>query len=1254
MLSVGLLAFQGTIGLPSTHTGVQLLRNTADGMTIRYSVDALQYRQIETSEGIFTEINIRDYTTTNAEGVPRLPLLRQLIGVPLQAQVVARVTGQREMHLDLASYGLHYPIIPRQPPVPKCQDPSQVPFVINRDYYNRDKWTTEPLVKVEELGMMRGVRIFALDFSPISYNSRTGSLEVITSAEVEIAFVGADHQSTAELFAKTYSPAFETVFSSILMNYTPPRMTLNRYPLGYVIITPQMFVTTMQPFIQWKRREGFNVILTTTEQIGSTTNQIKAYLQGLWDNATPSHPAPSYLLIVGDTPQVPAWQGNTATGHVTDLTYVRLQGTDFIPEMYYGRFSATNINELIPQIEKSLMHEQYTMPDDSYLANSVLIAGMDSYWAQTHGNGQINYGVNNYFNTTQGINPIAYMYPQSGTQAAAIVNSVSQGAGFVNYTAHGSTTSWSDPSFTITNINNLQNANKYPVVVGNCCVTSAFNVGLCFAEAWLRAPNKGGVIYIGGTNNTYWDEDYWWAVGHKPPPVAAGSPFIANRTGVYDALFHTHGEPYAEWAPTTGAMVVMGNLAVTMSNSTRINYYWEIYSIMGDPSLVPYMGIPAHNAAIYPDQIFIGVGSANIIAEPYTHVALSMNNELRGTGFVGLSGNLTLNFTPFNQPGTAQLVMTRSRRRPLIANIDVLPNVGPYVTVQSISVNDGNNNIAQAGETINLDVTFNNVGIQNATNMTATISTQNPLATIINSTVNIAGINSGSTLNMTNAYTLMISPMTPDQTQIQFLFTITDGNNIWTSQRGITVSAPQVAFGNISMVEQNGNGIFESGENIIITVNVTNTGSVTSDGGTMHVVMNYTNAYLSQDSFVIPGVPVGVNIPVTFAVTLGTGIPDGEAVPLGIALTAGVQMVNHTLIIPVGMIAEGFETGNFSAFPWWNNSPIPWTIVSGTGFVNSGTYAARSGTIGNNGTTELAITLNVGANGNISFWRRVSSESNYDFLKFYIDTVEMGSWSGNQVWAQISYPVLAGQRTFKWVYSKDGSVVSGSDCAWIDDIVFPAAGMGNVPIFFTSTASMSFDNVPLNSTVSADFVIRNLGTTDLNGSINIPAGFVLSQTSTILPSTYNYTIGGGVTARYTLSYTTSNQHITINDAIIITSNDPFNTVHSIPVYLQTSVSNDDPSLTPVVTRLEGNYPNPFNPETTISFGLQKAGAVRITLFNLKGQIVRTLVDANLNAGNHRVVWNGTDNNGRKVTSGLYLYRMDTPGYTKTNKMMLMK
>ena len=246
-------------------------------------------------------------------------------------------------------------------------------------------------------------------------------------------------------------------------------------------------------------------------------------------------------------------------------------------------------------------------------------------------------------------------------------------------------------------------------------------------------------------------------------------------------MFHDHNEPFEDWGNSVGAIIFMGNMAVVQANSPRINYYWEIYSNMGDPSLIPYLGIPAQNSFVPPATLFLGLGSLDITADPYTYVAISMNNELHGVGLTDASGNLTLNFTPFTEPGTAQLVLTRSLRRPMIANIQVIPNVGPYVTVSQITVNDPNANaIAEAGETISMNLTFHNVGVQPAANLTATLSTTCPYVTILDGTATLPDILPDQTISLEGLFSVLISIYIPDQLSVPFDIIVSDGTNTWT------------------------------------------------------------------------------------------------------------------------------------------------------------------------------------------------------------------------------------------------------------------------------------------------------------------------------------------------------------------------------------------------------------------------------------------------------------------------------------------
>jgi len=103
-----------------------------------------------------------------------------------------------------------------------------------------------------------------------------------------------------------------------------------------------------------------------------------------------------------------------------------------------------------------------------------------------------------------------------------------------------------------------------------------------------------------------------------------------------------------------------------------------------------------------------------------------------------------------------------------------------------------------------------------------------------------------------------------------------------------------------------------------------------------------------------------------------------------------------------------------------------------------------------------------------------------------------------------------------------------------------------------------------------------------------------------------------------------------------------------------TLSDADELLTALSTGLGANYPNPFNPSTTISFNLASAGHVNIDIYNIKGQKVKNLTNDVLGAGRHSVIWNGEDSAGRLVGSGVYFYRMTTAGYSSVQKMMLIK
>lgn len=102
------------------------------------------------------------------------------------------------------------------------------------------------------------------------------------------------------------------------------------------------------------------------------------------------------------------------------------------------------------------------------------------------------------------------------------------------------------------------------------------------------------------------------------------------------------------------------------------------------------------------------------------------------------------------------------------------------------------------------------------------------------------------------------------------------------------------------------------------------------------------------------------------------------------------------------------------------------------------------------------------------------------------------------------------------------------------------------------------------------------------------------------------------------------------------------------------VSNDDDTMTPAPIKLIGNYPNPFNPETTIQFEMETAAPANISIYNQKGQLVKSHNIAQANAGMNSYVWNGQDDSGNSLSSGIYFFRLKSGAYSSSKKMILMK
>ncbi len=1025
----------------------------------------------------FTVIQYQGFHQSNIIGSPELPEIHKLIDIPQNAVPRIEVLYEEVEYYSLADYGVEEPVFPHQPSLSKSQDPDDVPFEWNVSLYQTDAFMEHELISVDIKGQLRSLYLANLVIRPVDYNPVSGRIKVTKSVDFIIHFDGADLIKTETLKEKYYSPYFESVYHQV-ENYKAPylRDDLVNYPVTYVIITNPIFENTLSDFIDWKIRKGFTVVVGNTSEIGSSTSSIKSYIQNLYENPTDAIPSPSFVLFVGDVAQVPTYSGSTG-GHVTDLYYIEMTG-DMIPDIYHGRFSAQNLSQLESQISKTLEYEKYEMPDPSYLEEVIMIAGVDAGMAPTYGNGQINYGTDYYFNEDHGIFSHTYLYPASDAPgaAAAIIQDYNEGVGFANYTAHCSSAGWADPSFTTSDVPGLTNEHEYNLMIGNCCTSTAFDAE-SFGEAVLRAENSGAVGYIGGTNSTYWNEDYWWGVGSGN--ISANPTYMGTGPGVYDGIFHEHGEDESQWFVVNDAINMAGNLAVVEAGGME-DYYWEIYHNMGDPSLITYMGIPTENNVSHLPILQIGTGTFNISADPYSHIAISMDGLLYGSAFTGSSSNIEMEITPFALAGTASVVVTGQNKQPYIGSIEVGNADGPYVVVDDFKLmtSDGDDMI-EYGETVTISMDLKNVGSELTDGVEVSLSIDDPYILMLDDSQSFGDIAPDTISGVDNAFAFLVAAEVPDEYSFAISATVTGSGEIWNYNLNMTAYAPVLSLEGVLVDDPDGQ--LDPGDTAEIGIIIHNTGG--SSIAAPQTIFSTSDSYITLNSsgnYTMFDIDPNSEEMAYFNLTASPDTPIGHIVSFDLRIISGF-IYDSTLegSLTIGLTWEDFESGTFVMLPWNFAGNADWEITEDA---DEGYYSAGSGQIVHNESSELNISVNVTASDNISFFYKVSSEGSYDYLRFYIDGSEMGAWSGEVAWTEAVYPVSSGEHTFRWVYTKDGSVDSGSDRGWLDYIVFPPIGAPTFPDIDVNVDEISV-SLDADSQETEQFIISNTGEGELQYSI---------------------------------------------------------------------------------------------------------------------------------------------------------------------------
>lgn len=570
-----------------------------------------------------------------------------------------------------------------------------------------------------------------------------------------------------------------------------------------------------------------------------------------------------------------------------------------------------------------------------------------------------------------------------------------------------------------------------------------------------------------------------------------------------------------------------------------------------------------------------------------------------------------------------------------------------YLVIKNVTVSSGGDDVIEFGETAGLTVEIESLGEETIFGAEMNLSNLDEYITILDDTEILGDFEPGEVKTFENAFSIQVDNSVPNSHELNFPTLISaDNGDDWASHIYLMAYAPVIKVYNV-FIEDSGSGGLDPGETADLVVSLKNTGGAKANN--IEALLSSDDPYMTinsdSDGLIMLG--AGATGSLTFNVTASADTPPAYIFEFLVDIVAdNGYTATDEAYVACGLLVEGYESGDFGSYPWSFGGNNDWIIDDNIKY--EGEYSARSGMITDLETSAMELELYILNSGEISFYRKVSSESNYDYLRFYMDGAVKGNWDGESSWELESYPVTAGLHTFKWVYEKDYSVSNGSDCGWIDNITLPPFGDQNPQVLY-APGSFSItveENSAIGDTVSIHNVgtgpvIYSLDTEDMDGN---PVDWI------VIPNP-DGGLNPGDEDEVNVSFdATGLEAGTYEASIVIT--DHIGNTYTIPVEFIVDLTigiGENETLSGINV-----LPNPFSGNTSIRFRLQKDMPVSIEIFSAQGERVATLLnDGLLKAGKHQINWDATDENGRRVNRGIYYYRMVMENTLRSGKMILM-
>jgi hypothetical protein len=495
----------------------------------------------------------------------------------------------------------------------------------------------------------RGVGLQSVTVMPVKYNYNQHIVRAYSEIKYKVTFVQNNMRSASKRRSSgNMSDMTRTFLSNITLNYSPPNLrsdsTWHSTPneCNLAIFTTNEYDNAIQDFVKWKRMTGYNVYTFTKNKGDWTQENVIALADSCLDSLNVH-----YLLIVGghdDIPGVPFTYKYmdiiylVTANAVTDFEYGRPTETDSVPQISRGRIPADNAQQVTTILNKIIRYEKNPIIDEDFYHTCLNCAEFqdkgkdgdeDLGFVMTSENIlehvlKQGYQVHRQYVRTPNTNtPILYWSSLYGDGSAlpdslqpgsfawngntdSIASYINNGVFYVLHRDHGDIDGWSHPAFMTSDVNQLQNGNKLPIVFSLNCLTGKYNYpGDCFAEAFLKKTDGGCAGIFAATEVSF--SGYNGAMALGMFDTIWPNLQLTHKFNFYSGYSDTQTPIYELGQILDQGLIKMGSFTLQGMDYTMVTK--KLFHCFGDPTMQIYTDTPQNFAEplIYSrgDSIFV-------------------------------------------------------------------------------------------------------------------------------------------------------------------------------------------------------------------------------------------------------------------------------------------------------------------------------------------------------------------------------------------------------------------------------------------------------------------------------------------------------------------------------------------------------------------------------------------------------------------------------------------------------------------------